>query len=202
MKLKNLIRYNMYLYLDPFPSITDVLSFLSSASKKNLLDRYLATQTVRLLGWHRIALCGVKILREFLTWPEGWLMNSHYQLPRERQIWVCVDHCAKLPGKKFDQFVGLNCKSLQVSLICIYFRYQSVRTGHDMKKDMFGIYVEFNRDVILTTNHLSILPMTFLTRVGGIIGVGKELLWVIISVWSYILLFKREFLFLDIWSLF
>ena len=67
-----------------------------------------------------------------------------------------------------------------------------MKTGHQVKKDMFGLYVEFNRDVILTTNLLSIGPMTFLTRVGGIIGVGKELLWVIITVWSGILLFRRK----------
>ena len=72
-----------------------------------------------------------------------------------------------------------------------------MKTGHDLRKDRFGIYVEFNRNVILTSDHFSISPMTFLSKLGGIIGVGKELLWVIISVSSYILLFKRKIFYFD-----
>ena len=46
--------------------------------------------------------------------------------------------------------------------------------------DIFGIYIQFEDTVETTKVNVAITTATLLTRIGGIIGVGKELLWVII----------------------
>ena len=43
----------------------------------------------------------------------------------------------------------------------------------------------FDRLVSVTETGLSVNEMTLLTRVGGIIGVGKELLWIILFSLTY-----------------
>ena len=44
----------------------------------------------------------------------------------------------------------------------------------------FGITISFDTVVEKTVSDWQITPVTLLTRLGGIIGVGKNLLWVII----------------------
>ena len=44
----------------------------------------------------------------------------------------------------------------------------------------------FDREVEVSSSHLTIEPLTLLTRVGGIIGVGKEFLRVIISLLTFL----------------
>ena len=44
----------------------------------------------------------------------------------------------------------------------------------------FGITIIFDTVVEKTVSDWQITPVTLLTRLGGIIGVGKNLLWVII----------------------
>ena len=64
-------------------------------------------------------------------------------------------------------------------------------TGVVEEKDLFGISVAFDNIVEQTISDWQITPVTLLTRIGGIIGVGKELLWVILLSFSSItLLFK------------
>ena len=75
--------------------------------------------------------------------------------------------------------------------ICNSVWYKTTKNGHDEREDRYGLYVEFRQKVILTSNHLSIEPMTLLTRIGGIIGVGKEFFWIIISMSSFLLMFKK-----------
>lgn len=76
-----------------------------------------------------------------------------------------------------------NCKSVW---------YKTTRIGHDKRNGRYGLYVNINKEVILTSNHLSIEPMTLLTRIGGIIGVGKEFLWIIITTSSSLMMFRKR----------
>ena len=76
--------------------------------------------------------------------------------------------------------------------ICKSVWYKTTKNGHDEREDRYGLYVEFRQKVILTSNHLSIEPMTLLTRIGGIIGVGKEFFWVIISVSSLLFMMRKH----------
>ena len=80
--------------------------------------------------------------------------------------------------------------------------------GFDARDDRYGLFVTFHTEVeetILmmmmvmimiqveeTRAHLSIGKLTLLTRVGGIIGVGKEFLWIMITLLSFILTFKSK----------
>ena len=76
--------------------------------------------------------------------------------------------------------------------ICKSVWYKTTKNGHDEREDRYGLYVEFRQKVILTSNHLSIEPMTLLTRIGGIVGVGKEFFWVIISVSSLLFMMRKH----------
>ena len=72
----------------------------------------------------------------------------------------------------------------------------SDQTGFDARNDRYGMYVTFLPDVEVKQTLLNIEPMTLMTRIGGIIGVGKELLWVIIfTSSSFVLILKNIFRF-------
>ena len=55
-----------------------------------------------------------------------------------------------------------------------------------------GFAVWLDRFVSRTTSEPQISPMTLITRLGGIIGVGKNLLWIIILLFSSITFFTRK----------
>ena len=55
-------------------------------------------------------------------------------------------------------------------------------------KSKFGISIVFDNVVQKTISDWQIKPVTLLTRIGGIIGVGKELLWVIVFCYSSVIL--------------
>ena len=59
-------------------------------------------------------------------------------------------------------------------------RYKVDNVGFDAREDRFGLYVQFDQNVEITVSKLQIGLKTLGTRFGGIIGVGKELLWVLI----------------------
>ena len=61
-------------------------------------------------------------------------------------------------------------------------------TGIVEAKDRFGISIVFDNVVEQTISDWQIKPVTLLTRFGGIIGVGKNLLWIIIFICSSITL--------------
>ena len=65
-------------------------------------------------------------------------------------------------------------------------RYQVDNVGFDARHDRYGLYAQFDQDVEVTVSKLEIGLKTLATRIGGIIGVGKELVWVIILVLSTI----------------
>ena len=50
------------------------------------------------------------------------------------------------------------------------------------------MFVQFDNEVEVTNSKLNIGNITFLTRLGGLIGVGKELLWITIILISYLLI--------------
>ena len=60
------------------------------------------------------------------------------------------------------------------------------QTGLIELENIFGLEIEFDNVVEKITSDWQIKTVTLLTRVGGIIGVGKELLWVIIFMFSAI----------------
>ena len=53
-------------------------------------------------------------------------------------------------------------------------------------KNLFGLTIVFDNVVEKTISNWQIEPVTLLTRIGGIIGVGKELLWVMILTGSFV----------------
>ena len=56
-------------------------------------------------------------------------------------------------------------------------------------KNYRGMVIAFSNEVEVLTSELQISAKTFLTRVGGVIGVGKEFFWIILSCFSFIKLF-------------
>ena len=54
------------------------------------------------------------------------------------------------------------------------------------KTDMVSYGVQFKDMVEITTTNIAISPTTLITRIGGIIGVGKKLLWVIVFCCGYL----------------
>ena len=62
-------------------------------------------------------------------------------------------------------------------------RYVSTEIGvnnntHQQHPAILG--VQFEKEVMVTKSAFTIDLMTLITRIGGIIGVGKELLWVLV----------------------
>ena len=53
-------------------------------------------------------------------------------------------------------------------------------------KNLFGLTIVFDNVVEKTISNWQIEPVTLLTRIGGIIGVGKELLWVMIVTIGFV----------------
>ena len=57
--------------------------------------------------------------------------------------------------------------------------YKTARIGFDSRSDRFGLFINFLSEVEETRSKLNIETITLLTRIGGIIGVGKEFLWIL-----------------------
>lgn len=51
-------------------------------------------------------------------------------------------------------------------------------------QNVSGLVIAFDEEVEVETSELQISPKTFLTRVGGVIGVGKEFLWIVLCCLS------------------
>lgn len=70
------------------------------------------------------------------------------------------------------------------------------KDGIDARTDRYGLVVQFDTEVEITDVNFNIGVMTLLTRLGGIIGVGKNLLWLIITfITCGVFLFNRMFRF-------
>ena len=59
-------------------------------------------------------------------------------------------------------------------------RYVSTKIGENHNTNQVGFDVQFEKHVVVTRSAFAIDLVTLITRIGGIIGVGKELLWVIV----------------------
>ena len=62
------------------------------------------------------------------------------------------------------------------------FSYKVDREGFDDADDESGLFVAFDNEVIETRHKLEIGTKTLVTRIGGVIGVGKELFWINIFI--------------------
>ena len=56
--------------------------------------------------------------------------------------------------------------------------------GRVESNELFGMVVAFDNIVEQTISDWQIKPFTLLTRFGGLVGVGKNLLWIIIFICS------------------
>ena len=88
--------------------------------------------------------------------------------------------------------------------------YQTSNVAFDSRDDRYGLFVTFDQEVLENRSQLSIGKriimivwkiiteiitkgnLTLLTRIGGIIGVGKEFLWIMITLLSFLLKFKSK----------
>ena len=71
-----------------------------------------------------------------------------------------------------------------------FLRYTVDEDGKAEKK-YGGVYLLFDRHVSVTETELSVNFMTLITRAGGIIGVGKEFLWMILFVLTHCVTFYK-----------
>ena len=73
------------------------------------------------------------------------------------------------------------------------YRYKVEQFGLVNSKEVFGLSLRFDSVVGQTISDWQITHATLLTRFGGIIGVGKELLWVILLTFTSITFVRRCF---------
>ena len=71
-------------------------------------------------------------------------------------------------------------------------RYKVERIGLVESQDRFGLAVVFDKVVEQTLTDWQITPLTLLTRFGGIIGVGKNFLWILIFFFSSIVALSKS----------
>ena len=75
---------------------------------------------------------------------------------------------------------------------CTLTSYQVEQVGvYNDANNLRGIIIAFDDEVEVETSELQISAKTFLTRVGGIIGVGKEFLWMMLCAVSVVKLLVK-----------
>lgn len=52
-------------------------------------------------------------------------------------------------------------------------------TEFDYRDDLHGVVINFNDGVQVKTSHFQIEALTFIARIGGIIGVGQTVTWIL-----------------------
>ena len=74
--------------------------------------------------------------------------------------------------------------------------FDSRVTKIDQYENMYGMYVQVEEKVKVQESLYTINEVTLVTRIGGIIGVGKEFLWITILLSGFIVkslkIFKRN----------
>ena len=70
-------------------------------------------------------------------------------------------------------------------------RYKLEQLGIEESNELFGLAIVFDTSVEQTKSDWQITEVTLLTRIGGIIGVGKNLLWIIVFVGSSIIFVSK-----------
>jgi len=69
---------------------------------------------------------------------------------------------------------------------CKSYRFLTRKIGFSTRQDRYGLKIYVNQDVNVKKTHFTITPITLLTRLGGILGVGKEFLWIVITLAAFI----------------
>ena len=73
-------------------------------------------------------------------------------------------------------------------------RYKIAQAGLIATTDLSsGLYIDFHAMIARRVSSWQIGPETLLTRLGGIIGVGKNLVWIIIFLFTTLSTFSSYF---------
>ena len=120
-----------------------------------------------------------------------------------------ADKSQCLPSCKRVRKVLQRLKTYPKTVVVIC-SYQTSNVAFDSRDDRYGLFVTFDQEVLENRSQLSIGKriimivwkiiteiitkgnLTLLTRIGGIIGVGKEFLWIMITLLSFLLKFKSK----------
>ena len=84
----------------------------------------------------------------------------------------------------FEEILMAQSDSKKCSVPCTKTKYFVNKIGFDRKDGKEGMFLIFDNVIEQTVSELKIGPKTLLTRVGGIIGVGKNLLWAIVFLFT------------------
>ena len=71
-------------------------------------------------------------------------------------------------------------------------RYEIIERGFDGNSETYGMKIYFINDVQVTRSHLTIEPLTLMSRIGGIIGVGQALAWIILLCYDKIIILNTH----------
>ena len=74
---------------------------------------------------------------------------------------------------------------------CNRMKFDSRMTGDDPFEKVFGLFVEVEEKIEVLESIFTINEVTLVTRIGGIIGVGKEFIWLILFSISYFIAFHK-----------
>lgn len=70
---------------------------------------------------------------------------------------------------------------------CQQVKFDSRIVRNDPREDgLYGLFIQFEKLVNVHQSSFVIDEMTLLTRLGGIIGVGKEFFWILVVLFSAI----------------
>lgn len=72
---------------------------------------------------------------------------------------------------------------------CSKMTFNSRLTRFDPRDDRIGLFIQFEKKIKTVGVTFIIDEITLLTRIGGIIGVGKEILWAIIFFFGFLKIF-------------
>ena len=68
----------------------------------------------------------------------------------------------------------------------VSFRYKAEKVGISKRRRQYGISLIFEKEVEVTTSQFKIDALNLLTKIGGIFGVGRTLVWIIDNCFYYI----------------
>ena len=65
-------------------------------------------------------------------------------------------------------------------------RYEAEKVGLSVRRQRYGISLIFETEVEVTASQFNIDTLNLLTKIGGIFGVGRTLVWIIDNCFYYI----------------
>ena len=66
-------------------------------------------------------------------------------------------------------------------------------TRVDPRDTVYGLFVQFEEKIEVRNSNFVIDEITLMTRIGGIIGVGKEMVWIIVISIGILKMFLNQF---------